>query len=100
MARDGAKPPAGVSGRLIAVEGTRGVDVAEAARRGTEALDARAVEAGVSRFDASGTFFDVAQVKKSDFRLSPRTLLLLYAADLQFRLRWEITPILAEGRVR
>ena len=27
----------------------------------------------------------------------PRTLLLLYAADLAFRLRWEIRPALAEG---
>jgi hypothetical protein len=30
---------------------------------------------------------------------SARTLLLLYAADLAFRLRWEIRPALAEGRV-
>ena len=29
---------------------------------------------------------------------SPRTLLLLYAADLAFRLRWQIRPALAEGR--
>ena len=29
---------------------------------------------------------------------SARTLLLLYAADLAFRLRWEIRPALAEGR--
>ena len=30
---------------------------------------------------------------------SPRTLLLLFAADLAFRLRWEIEPALAEGKV-
>jgi hypothetical protein len=29
---------------------------------------------------------------------SARSLLLLYAADLAFRLRWEIRPALAEGR--
>src|SRR5262249_56536296 len=29
---------------------------------------------------------------------SPRTLLLLYAADLAFRLRWQIRPALLEGR--
>ena len=29
---------------------------------------------------------------------SPRTLILLYAADLFFRLRWEITPALEEGK--
>ena len=28
-----------------------------------------------------------------------RTLLLLYAADLAFRLRWEIAPALDEGRL-
>ena len=30
---------------------------------------------------------------------SARTLLLLYAADLAFRLRWEISPALDEGRL-
>jgi hypothetical protein len=30
---------------------------------------------------------------------SARTLVLLYAADLAFRLRWEIRPALGEGRV-
>ena len=29
---------------------------------------------------------------------SARTLLLLYAADLAFRLRWQVRPALAEGR--
>jgi hypothetical protein len=29
---------------------------------------------------------------------SPRTVLLLYAADLAFRLRWQVRPALAEGR--
>ena len=28
----------------------------------------------------------------------PQTLVLLYASDLLFRLRWEIRPALAEGR--
>ena len=29
--------------------------------------------------------------------MSPRTLLLLYAVDLSFRLRWQILPALEEG---
>jgi hypothetical protein len=32
-------------------------------------------------------------------RPSTRTLLLLYAADLAFRLRWQIRPALLDGRV-
>src|SRR5262245_65484052 len=31
-------------------------------------------------------------------KASPRTLVLLYAADLFFRLRWEIIPALDEGK--
>jgi hypothetical protein len=31
-------------------------------------------------------------------RPSPRTLVLLYAADLFFRLRWEILPALGDGK--
>ena len=36
--------------------------------------------------------------KRKHRTASPRTLMLLYAADLLFRLRWEIRPALAEGR--
>jgi hypothetical protein len=43
-------------------------------------------------------FFEVGLGKKKHRAASPRTLLLLYAADLAFRLRWEIRPALAEGQ--
>ena len=36
--------------------------------------------------------------KRKHRTASPRTLLLLYAADLAFRLRWEIRPALDAGQ--
>ena len=53
---------------------------------------------GISRWDASGIFGDIEAAGPDVDRPSARTLLLLYAADLAFRLRWEIEPALAEGR--
>lgn len=85
-------------GRLVAVEATRARDLDEAARRVWDALRARGAQGGISRWDASGTFFEARQVKKKEFVPSPRTLLLFYAVDLQFRLKWEIDPLLAEGQ--
>jgi len=84
-------------GRLVAVEGTRGRDVAEAARRVWGALKDAGADGGISWWDASGTFFEARQVKKKEFVPSPRTLVLFYAVDLQFRMKWEIEPHLAEG---
>jgi hypothetical protein len=79
--------------RLIAVDGVEAETVlAEAARF------ARSVKDGaISHWDASGVFQDLI-VAEDAGAPSPRTLLLLYAADLAFRLRWEIRPALAEGR--
>ena len=50
-------------------------------------------------WDASGIFDDLAAAKADAGAASARTLLLLYAADLAFRLRWEIRPAIAEGRL-
>lgn len=86
------------AGRLIAVEGTRGRDIAVSARRAWEALRAGGAEGGISWWDASGTFFEARQVRRKEFVPSPRTLILFYAVDLQFRLKWEIEPLIAEGR--
>src|SRR5439155_5428876 len=47
---------------------------------------------------ASGLFEELAIADEHAGRPSARTLLLLYAADLAFRLRWEIKPALAAGR--
>jgi hypothetical protein len=56
------------------------------------------VRGGISRWDASGIFQDLEVAGDEAGAPSPRTLLLLYAADLAFRLRWQIRPALAEGR--
>jgi hypothetical protein len=84
--------------QLIALEGTRGVDLRKAVRTIRQRLASRKVKAGVSWWDASGVFFEVGLGKRKQRAASPRTLLLLYAADLAFRLRWEIRPALAAGQ--
>ena len=86
-------------GRLIAVEGTRGRDVQKAAVELWQQLSARGAHGGVSRWDASGIFSELRQGKRKHLSLSPRTLVLLYATDLVFRLRWEIRPALEQGHV-
>jgi hypothetical protein len=79
--------------RLIAVDGVDARVVVAAART---ALGSPA-QGGISHWDASGVFQELAVADGVDGSPSPRTLLLLYAADLAFRLRWEIRPALAEG---
>ena len=79
-------------GRLIALEGVDGAAIRAAAR---DAQTATRAQGGVSHWDASGVFHELSA---ADGYASPRTLLLLYAADLAFRLRWEIGPALEEGR--
>jgi len=80
--------------RLIALDSVSGSAVLAAAK------DFRAVGrkgVGISQWDASGVFGDLDCDAHN--RPSPRVLLLLYATDLAFRLRWEIQPALAEGRI-
>jgi hypothetical protein len=81
-------------GTLIAVDGVDADTVLTAARRELAAH----TRGGISRWDASGVFQDLAVAEPSAGAPSARTLLLLYAADLAFRLRWQIRPALAEGR--
>jgi hypothetical protein len=81
--------------RLIAVDGTNGRALLEAAERTAEV---NGVGKGVSRWDASGLFEQLVVAGDDISTTSPRLLLLLYAADLAFRLRWEIEPALAEGQ--
>jgi hypothetical protein len=87
------RPPA----QLIAVDGIHGTAVRRAARESLERLD-RARRGGISHWDASGVFDELRMADPLAGRASARTLLLLYAADLAFRLRWQIRPTLAEGR--
>jgi hypothetical protein len=82
---------------LIAVDGVDASAVLAAAKAALSASPP-AIRGGVSRWDASGVFQDLAVADTEAGAPSARTLLLLYAADLAFRLRWQIKPALAEGR--
>ena len=91
MTKKSARP---AKAMLIAVDGVEPAAVLAAARA---ALGAPA-RGGISRWDASGVFQELAVADAAAGAPSARTLLLLYAADLAFRLRWQIRPALAEGR--
>jgi thymidylate kinase len=84
-------------GMLIAVDGVDAPAVLASAKTALAASPA-SVRGGISRWDASGVFQDLAVAHSDAGQPSARTLLLLYAADLAFRLRWQIKPALAEGR--
>jgi len=80
--------------QLIAVDGVEAAAVLADAR----AVLGTPTQGGISRWDASGVFEELAVADEAAGAPSARTLLLLYAADLAFRLRWQIRPALAEGR--
>jgi len=86
-----------LQGRLIAVDGTRGRDTTRDAQALADELKRRSIRCAVSQWDASGLFAELAL--GSDLRISARSLSLVYAADLAFRLRWEIRPILDSGGI-
>jgi thymidylate kinase len=83
--------------RLIAVDGVNAHALTTAARKLATAR--RRNRAGISGWGASGIFDELAVAAPEAGAPSARTLLLLYAADLAFRLRWEISPALEEGRL-
>ncbi len=82
------------SGQLISLDVVQGRDAVPAAKK---LLKSRSTSGGISTWDASSIFFEMHNLEVND-RPSPRTLVLLYAADLFFRLRWEIVPALEEGK--
>ena len=86
-------------GRLIALEGSRGLDLAPAAKRLLGQVRREKEEGGCSVWDASAIFYELRKGDKEIPQPSPRTLILLYASDLAFRLRWEIRPALEDGLV-
>jgi len=92
------KPRARAKAALTSVDGVHAGSLMQEARRLASASGARGTRAGISYWDASGIFGDLQAKGSALERPSARTLLLLYAADLAFRLRWEIRPALAEGR--
>jgi hypothetical protein len=85
-------------GRLVAVEGIHGPDLVKAGRQLLKAAGCPRERSGISVWDASGIFFELSQTRQKLGVPSAKTLLILYASDLAFRLRWEIEPALAEGR--
>lgn len=97
MARD--RKPTIVRGTpaLIAVEGVNAAAILASARDALAGVERRR-RSGVSQWDASGIFGDLAAAEDSAGRPSARTILLLYAADLAFRVRWEIRPLLDDGK--
>lgn len=97
-ARRAPGPGAAVGAALISVDGVSGTAAAAAGRAALAAVD-KTRRGGISTWDASGLFQDLTVAGEDAGAPSARTLLLLYAADLVFRLRWEIRPALAEGRV-
>ena len=85
-------------GRLIALEGTGGPELAQAAKRLQRQLrEGRKPAPPVCTWDASGIFHEIREGARGVPGASPRALLLLYAADLAFRLRWQIRPALESG---
>jgi len=89
--------PAPVKGKLIALEGTGGRSMAVSIKRLERDYRRAGVEAGTSVWDASNLFFQIGQGARGIPAPPPRTLILLYASDLAFRLRWQIRPALEEG---
>lgn len=94
--RGGPFAMSGPTAGLIAVDGIDGVAVEAAARGLADQRGSR--HAVVSLWDASGIFTELTMVEEDGARPSARTLMLLYAADLAFRLRWEVRPALEQGR--
>ena len=86
------------AGKLLALEGTLGREIVKGAEHLRDLCHGASMKAGCSRWDASNTFYELGIGKAKHFSVPVKTLLLLYAADLLFRLRWEIRPALAEGQ--
>ena len=84
-------------GRLVALDGTNGAMLRSEAER-LARLCCGAADPAWSLWDASNTFYELRMVKARNLTPTPRVLMLLYASDLLFRLRWEIQPTLQEGR--
>ena len=82
------------SGQLLSLDLVEGRNALAAAKK---LLKSRSQNGGISTWDASSIFFEMNNLEVNE-KPSPRTLLLLYAADLFFRLRWEIIPALEEGK--
>jgi dTMP kinase len=85
-------------GRLIALEGGGSPAMELASKQLLRSLKKTERNTGLSSWDGSGLFYDMAQAEKTVNGASPRVLMLLYASDLVFRLRWQIEPALEAGQ--
>ena len=84
------------TGRLVALDGVSGPFLVTESQRLAHLCSG--ADAAWSQFDASNTFHELGMAKAKTLTPTPRVLVLLYASDLLFRLRWEIQPALEEGR--
>ena len=82
------------SGQLLSLDIVEGRDAVPAAK---ELIKSKSGHGGISSWDASSIFFEMNSLEIGE-KPSLRTIVLLYAADLFFRLRWEIIPALDEGK--
>lgn len=85
--------------RLIALEGACGEELKLTAKRLLPNFCQGELAGGISYWNVSGIFAELRLRDPNISLPSPRTLLLLYAADLAFRLHWEIRPALEQGQV-
>jgi hypothetical protein len=83
--------------RLIALEGSGGRSMAVAAKQLERGFRREKVIVRSSAWDDSDLFFQISQGTRGLPAPSAQTLVLLYATDLVFRLRWQIQPALEEG---
>jgi hypothetical protein len=93
------RPTTDPRGQLIAVDGVRGRDIERLADDVRRRIKRKSdVQPGISHWDASGAFYELRAAGKKALTLTPRALLLVYASDLAFRIRWEIEPALRAGQ--
>ena len=85
-------------GRLIALEGGGSPAMELTSKQLLRSLKKTDRNTGLSAWDASGLFYDMQQGDQTLGGASPRVLMLLYASDLAFRLRWQIEPALESGQ--
>ena len=84
-------------GKLYAAEGVREAEIKKLGNQLLRQLSDKDHAGGVSSWDSSQIFFQLSQNAGDLVAPSPKTLLMLYAADLAFRLRWEIEPLRKDG---
>jgi hypothetical protein len=82
---------------LIALEGSGGRSMAVATKQLERSFRKQKIPAQTSSWDDSDLFFQISQGVRGLPAPPARALVLLYATDLVFRLRWQIRPALDEG---